>query len=101
MTIRVGYVDHSAAGDSGVTTTAASPDRSVLDPAAELGTIGVGESETEDRSSRWVVGGLIVAVCLWVFVMALGFAGSVLLALALVGFFVTLTAGTMFLLSRL
>ncbi|MEP9417340.1 hypothetical protein ABLE92_23770 [Gordonia sp. VNQ95] len=42
-----------------------------------------------------------LAVILWVFVMAIGFTGSVTVAAALVAFLVTLAAGTMFALSRL
>ncbi len=44
---------------------------------------------------------MIVAVIVWMTVMAVGFVGSILLALALVGFFVILAAGTVFALSRL
>ncbi|MGX7696423.1 hypothetical protein [Gordonia polyisoprenivorans] len=73
---------HPAAGDAEVSATPASPDSG------------------ESRVGFWWWA-MTVAVIIWMTVMAVGFVGSILLALALVGFFVILAAGTVFALSRL
>ncbi|AFA71493.1 hypothetical protein GPOL_c04220 [Gordonia polyisoprenivorans VH2] len=73
---------HPAAGDAEVSMAPASPD------------------SRETRVGFWWWA-MIVAVIVWMTVMAVGFVGSILLALALVGFFVILVAGTVFALSRL
>lgn len=74
--------NHTAAGGAEVDPIPAPPD-----PA--------------DRGVRVLWIAAILAVILWVFVMAIGFTGSVTVAAALVAFLVTLAAGTMFALSRL